>query len=223
MFDMIRADLRRKRMAFGIRPQDQTFFRRWITPMLEFGTFTVISYRFGRWAYSVKIPVIRQILIGMYLFGDAFVVAVTGMKVHPETEVGPGLVIHTFSCVHILAKKIGHSCTVNQGVAIANVRGAGRPVVGNNCYFGAGSKVMGGVTLGDNVVVAANSLVITDVPSNCTVMGVPARIISREVSSPYLRAPLTPVATSTTVNPPSPQQTPAAAEPAAEPATTVAE
>lgn len=199
MFELIRADLDRKRRSYGVRPEDKTFFRQWITPFLEFGTFTVISYRFGRWAYGVKIPVIRQVLIALYLFGDAFQVAVTGMKVHPESDIGPGLVIHTFSCVHVLAKRIGHSCTINSGVSIANVRGSGRPTVGNNCYFGAGCKVMGGVTIGDNVVVAANSLVINDVPSGCTVMGVPARIISREVSSPYLKTPVIPeVAAATT-------------------------
>ena len=194
---MISSDLRRKRMAYGVRPQDKTFFRHWVTPLLEFGTWAVFSYRFGRWAYSIKVPLVRQFLIGLHLFSDTVIVAITGMKVHPETEIGPGLVIHTFSCVHVLAKKIGHSCTINQGVSIANVRGSGRPTIGNNCYFGAGCKVMGGITLGDNVVVAANSLVISDVPSGCTVMGVPARIISREVSSPYLKAPVAPVPTST--------------------------
>jgi len=208
-------------MAYGVRPQDKTFFRHWVTPLLEFGTFTVISYRFGRWAYSVKIPVIRQILILMYLFGDAVVVAVTGMKVHPESEIGPGLVIHTFSCVHVLAKKIGHSCTINQGVSIANVRSSGRPTVGDNCYFGAGCKVMGGVTVGDNVVVAANSLVISDVPNGCTVMGVPARIISREVSSPYLKAPVVPVAAPTTPAPKEPAASTNSTSPA-QPATTTA-
>jgi serine O-acetyltransferase len=198
MFETIRADLARKRRSYGVRPEDNTFFRQWITPFLEFGTFTVVVYRFGRWAYGVKIPVIRQILIALYLFIDVFCVAVTGMKVHPESEIGPGLIIHTFSCVHVLVKRMGHSCTINQGVSLANVRGSGRPTIGNNCYFGAGCKVMGGVTLGDNVVVAANSLVITDVPSGCTVMGVPARIISREVTSPYLKTPLAPVTTAAT-------------------------
>ena len=198
MFETIRADFARKRLAYGVRPEDNTFFRQWITPFLEFGTFTVIVYRFGRWAYGVKIPVIRQILIALYLFIDVFCVAVTGMKVHPESEIGPGLIIHTFSCVHVLVKRMGHSCTINQGVSLANVRGSGRPVIGNNCYFGAGCKVMGGVTLGDNVVVAANSLVISDVPSDCTVMGVPARIISREVTSPYLKTPLVPLTPATT-------------------------
>jgi len=190
MFEMIRADLRRKRMAYGVRPEDKTFFRHWITPLLEFGTLTVISYRFGRWAYSVKIPVIRQLLILTHLVSDTICVAITGMKVHPESDIGPGLVIHTFSCVHVLVKTMGHSCTINQGVALANVRGAGRPIIGDNCYFGAGCKVMGNVTIGDNVVVAANSLVVSDVPSNCTVMGVPARIISREAVSPYLKNPI---------------------------------
>jgi len=198
MFETIRADFARKRLAYGVRPEDNTFFRQWITPFLEFGTFTVLVYRFGRWAYGVKIPVIRQILIALYLFIDVFCVAVTGMKVHPESEIGPGLIIHTFSCVHVLVKRMGHSCTINQGVSLANVRGSGRPVIGNNCYFGAGCKVMGGVTLGDKVVVAANSIVISDVPSDCTVMGVPARIISREVTSPYLKTPLVPLTPATT-------------------------
>ena len=67
-----------------------------------------------------------------------------------------------------------------------SVRGTGWPTIGNNVYLGAGCKVMGGVTIGDNVVVSANSLVIADVPSNCTVLGVPARIISRHPLAPSI-------------------------------------
>ncbi len=190
MFENIRADLDRKQSSFGVRPQDKTFFRRWITPFLEFGTFAVVVYRFGYWAYTVKIPVIRQLLIGLYLLVDVFCMMVTGIKIQRESEIGPGLVIHCFSCIHILVARMGHSCTVNQGVSLANIRGSGRPTIGNNCYFGAGCRVLGGVTVGDNVVVSANSLVITDVPSGCTVLGVPARIISRETASPYLKTPV---------------------------------
>lgn len=192
MFDNIRADLNRKRRSFGVRPEDQTIFRQWITPFLEFGTFAVLVYRFGRWAYSIKIPILRQLLIGIWLLLDVVCAIVTGIKVHPESDIGPGLIIHTFSCIHVLVKQMGHSCTINQGVSLATIRGAGRPVIGNNCYFGAGCKVMGGITIGDNVVVSANSLVVSDVPSGCTVMGVPARIISREVVSPYLKTPIVP-------------------------------
>ncbi len=107
MFELIRADLHRKRQSYGVRPEDKTFFRQWITPFLEFGTIAVIVYRFGRWAYGIRIPVIRQILIAIYLFVDVFCVAVTGIKIHPESEIGPGLVIHTFSCIHVLVKAHG--------------------------------------------------------------------------------------------------------------------
>ena len=103
----------------------------------------------------------------------------TGIHIHRESDIGPGLVVHNCSGIFVLAKRIGHSCTVNQGVSVVSVRGTGWPTIGNNVYLGAGCKVMGGVTIGDNVVVSANSLVIADVPSNCTVLGVPARIISR--------------------------------------------
>lgn len=191
MFELIRADLQRKRAGFGIRPEDQTFFRKCITPFLEFGTIAVLVYRFGSWAYTVRIPIIRQILIALYLIVNVMCMAVTGIHIARETKIGPGLVIHNFSSILVLADEIGHSCTLNQSVSIMNARGNGRPQIGNNCYFGAGCKVVGRVTIGDNVVVSANSLVLTDVPSNATVLGIPARVISREVTSPYLKNPIT--------------------------------
>jgi len=189
MFETIRADIDRKMRGYGVRPQDKRFFRKRITPLLEFGTVAVIVHRFGRWVYSLKIPVIRQVMIFIYLVINTICLAITGIHVQRESDIGPGLVIHNSNCIFILAKRIGHSCTVNQGVSVASVRGTGWPTLGNNVYLGAGCKVMGGVTVGDNVVVSANSLVVVDVPSNCTVMGVPARIISRETVSPYLKSP----------------------------------
>jgi serine O-acetyltransferase len=189
MFENIRSDLERKMRGYGVRRQDQSFFRKRITPLLEFGTLAVIVHRFGRWVYKIKIPVIRQLMIFIYLVVNTVCLAITGIHVHRESDIGPGLVIHNSNCIFILATKIGHSCTVNQGVSIASVRGTGWPTLGNNVYLGAGCKVMGGVTVGDNVVVSANSLVIADVPSDCTVLGVPARIISRQTVSPYLKSP----------------------------------
>ena len=192
MFETIRADIDRKIKSYGVRPQDMTFFRKRITPLLELGTIAVVVHRFGRWCYSVKIPVIRQILIAIYLVVNTICLSVTGIHVHRESDIGPGLVIHNCMGIFLLAKRIGHSCTVNQGVSVTSIRGTGWPTIGNNVFLAAGSKVMGGVTVGDNVVVSGNSLVISDVPSNCTVLGVPARIISRETVSPYLETPVVP-------------------------------
>lgn len=197
MFELIRSDLNRKIRGFGIRPEDQTFFRKRIAPFLEFGTFAVLVYRFGSWAYTIEIPIIRQILMTLYLFLNAFCMAVTGIHIGRENKIGPGLVVHNFCGILVLAKEIGHSCTLNQGASIMNVRGVGRATIGNNCYFGAGCKVVGAVTIGDNVVVGVNSVVVTDVPTGATVFGVPARVISREATSAYLKHPCMPMPSET--------------------------
>ena len=190
MFETIRADINRKIRAYGVRPKDKTFFRKRITPLLELGTSAVVVYRFGRWAYNLNIPVFRQLMIGIYLLLNTVCLMLTGIHIHRESEIGPGLVVHNCCGIFILATRIGHSCTVNQGVSVGSVRGTGWPTIGNNVYLAAGCKIMGGVTIGDNVVVSANSLVVSDVPSNCTVMGVPARIISLKPASAYLKSPV---------------------------------
>ena len=83
---------------------------------------------------------------------------------------------------------IGENCIVYQGVNVAHLRhfrGTGRakgrsaPRIGKNVYLASGCKVLGNVVIGDNVVVGANSVVVTSVPDNYTVFGVPARIIVR--------------------------------------------
>ena len=192
MFETIRADINRKIRAYGVRPQDQTFFRKRITPLLELGTLAVVVYRFGRWAYSLKLPVLRQLMIAIYLVVNQLCLMMSGAHLQVESDIGPGLIVHNAVGVLILVKRMGHSCTLTQDVSIGTIRGEVRPTIGNNVFFGAGSKVFGPVTIGDNVVVCPNSFVAGDVPSNCTVMGVPARIISREVVSAYLKSPIIP-------------------------------
>ena len=132
MFENIRKDIDRKIRGYGVRPQDKTFFRKRVTPLLELGTAAVVVYRFGRWVYSIKIPVLRQLLIFIYLVVNTVCLMLTGIHIHWESEIGPGLVVHNCSCIFILAKRIGHSCTINQGVSVASVRGTGWPTIGNN-------------------------------------------------------------------------------------------
>jgi len=192
MFETIRADINRKIRAYGVRPQDQTFFRKRIAPVLELGTLAVVVYRFGRWAYSLEFPVVRQLMIVIYLVVNQLCLMMTGAHLQVESDIGPGLIVHNSVGVLILVKRMGHSCTLTQDVSIGNIRGEGRPTIGNNVFFGAGCKVFGNLTIGDNVVVCPNSFVGGDVPSNCTVLGVPARIISRDPVSPYLKSPIVP-------------------------------
>lgn len=93
-------------------------------------------------------------------------------------KIGGGLFIqHGFATV-IAAKEIGTHCFVNQQVTIG-YNGDKAPTLGNNVMITCGAKVLGGVTIGNNVIVGANSVVVKDIPSDVTVVGVPARIIKR--------------------------------------------
>ena len=93
-------------------------------------------------------------------------------------DIGPGLFLqHGFATI-VDAKSIGRDCWINQQVTVG-YSGPGNPVIGDNVTIRAGAKVLGGITIGDNVVIGANAFVAKDVPANCVVAGVPARIIRR--------------------------------------------
>ncbi|MBP3453510.1 MAG: transferase [Clostridia bacterium] len=79
--------------------------------------------------------------------------------------------------VHMKAR-IGINCTIYHQVTIASSNG-GTPVIGDNVLIGSGAKVLGGVTIGNNVKIGANAVVVHDIPDNCTVVGVPAKIVKR--------------------------------------------
>lgn len=94
---------------------------------------------------------------------------------------GPGLYVRYGVGTIIGARGIGENCWISQGVTIGyKDENSGLPLIGNNVFIGAGSKILGPVTIEDNVIVGANSVVIEDVPANCTVAGIPARIIKQD-------------------------------------------
>lgn len=93
-------------------------------------------------------------------------------------DIGPGLFFqHGFATI-VAARRIGSDCWINQQVTIG-YQGSKNPVIGDRVKILAGAKVIGGVTLGNDVTVGANAVVVRDVPDGCTVVGVPARIIKR--------------------------------------------
>jgi len=95
-------------------------------------------------------------------------------------KIGPRLFIqHGFSTI-ITAHSIGADCWVNQQVTIGFTAGGGAPTIGDRVIINAGAKVLGGITVGSDVVIGANAVVVKNVPSNVTVVGVPAYIVRRD-------------------------------------------
>lgn len=169
MLENVRADLEHARIINGL---PAGWFNRWVKTPLHPGTVGVLSYRFACWAHRVRIPVLRQVLIVASALFRVFVDFVLGVEISVKADIGPGLVVHTAHGVYIAATRIGRNCVVQHGVAITE----GVRSIGDNVYFGSGAKVIGGAAIGNNVRVVANSVVMTDVPDNLTVVGVPARI-----------------------------------------------
>lgn len=100
----------------------------------------------------------------------------TGIQIPPNTF-GKGLQIWHYGPIVINpAAKVGDYATIYPGVVIG-AKENGMPVIGDHCFIGAGCKVLGGVSVGNNVTIAPNAVVVKDVPDNCVVAGVPAKII----------------------------------------------
>lgn len=93
-------------------------------------------------------------------------------------DIGPGLfILHGFATI-VNAEKIGANCRIFQQVTIGYSEDK-RPILGDNVRVYAGAKVIGGITIGNNVLIGANAVVIKNVPDDCTVVGVPAWIVRK--------------------------------------------
>ena len=105
----------------------------------------------------------------------------TGIEIHPGAKIGKRLVIdHGMGIVIGETAEIGDDCLIFHGVTLGGTGkdvGKRHPTIGNNVLIGAGAKVLGPFTVGDNSRVAANSVVLSEIPPNSTAVGVPARII----------------------------------------------
>jgi len=168
MFNTLRADIHEARKINVGSSWAEQHIKVWLQP----GMAAVVCYRYRRWVMSVRVPIVRQLLSAFGLVWGYWTAALTGVDIAPVADIGPGFVVHTAHGVLVGGVTLGSNCIVQTGVTLTY--GTGR--VGNNVYFGPGAKVIGHARIGNNVVVVANSLVMTDVPDNTTVIGVPARI-----------------------------------------------
>ena len=95
----------------------------------------------------------------------------------PKNVFGPGLcLVHRGTVVVSPLAKVGANCRIHPSTSIGDYNGS--PTLGDNVYIGPGAKLYGPITIGDNVAVGANAVVTSSFGPNCTVGGIPARVLS---------------------------------------------
>jgi serine O-acetyltransferase len=132
---------------------------------------------------SVKNRVLRAPLSILYRFLFRRVRNGYGIELPYSVTLGRRIIIEHQGAIVIHGNcVIGDECIIRQGVTIGN-RYLNRPLeaprLGRRVNLGAGAKILGGITLGDDVVVGANAVVLNDVPSGITVVGIPAKPLSK--------------------------------------------
>jgi serine O-acetyltransferase len=153
--------------------------RLWLNPAI----WAITIYRFGNWLYRAHPFILFRVPLKiLYFFAYMFSEVVMEMCLDPQATIGGGLYIAHIGGIHINPEAvIGSYCDIAHRVTIgASAMGRlGSPVLGDKVYIGTGATLVGKIKIGSGAKIAANTLVITNVPEGATVMGVPGRIIMR--------------------------------------------
>ena len=141
------------------------------------GFHALLAYRLSHWLHAHGVPFIPRALSQLARW-------LTGIEIHPAARIGTGFFIdHGMGVVIGETAEIGDYVTLFQGVTLGGTgkeRGKRHPTLGNHVVVGAGAKILGGIRIGDNVKIGANSVVLKSIPANSTVIGVPARVVKTE-------------------------------------------
>lgn len=135
-------------------------------------------YRIANWLYKHHVPFLPKFIWRLqYLLFNSSVPA--SCEIGKGTKFGYGgiaVVLHARTV-------IGKNCMIGQDVTIGGKSGWYEvPVIGDNVHISAGARILGPVRIGNNVIIGANAVVVKDVPDNCIVAGIPAKIIKENIS-----------------------------------------
>ena len=137
----------------------------------------IMRHRVAHWLYERKFYFLAR-------WYSQRTVRKTGTEIHPGATIGKGLFIdHGNGVIIGETTIIGDNVTLYQGVTLGGTgkeQGKRHPTIGNNVMISAGAKVLGSFTVGENSKIGAGSVVLSEVPPNCTVVGVPGRVVKRD-------------------------------------------
>ncbi len=147
--------------------------------LLAQGFWALQIYRFGHARFKYTSKLIRWPWAFVHVILSKFSEILFGVFIGAKAEIGQRFVIEHFGAIVIHGSTvIGDDCIIRQGVTIGNRHQNSpldSPVIGSRVNVGAGAKILGKVTIGNDVDIGANAVVIKDVPSNHTAVGVPAK------------------------------------------------
>jgi len=139
------------------------------------GLHAIWLHRIANWLHRRGVPVIPRLLSHFGRF-------ITGIEIHPGATVGRRVFIdHGMGTVIGETSEIGDDVLLYQGVTLGGTgkqRGKRHPTLGNNVVVGVGAQILGAITIGDGSKVGAGAVVLKDVPPDCTVVGVPGRVVA---------------------------------------------
>ena len=151
--------------------------RDWTKP----GFRAVAAHRFGNWRMRVRPKVLRAPFSMIYRAMFRRCRNVYGIELPFSVALGRRVIIEHQGAIVIHGNcQIGDDCIIRQGVTLGNKsldRPMDAPVLGRRVNVGAGAKILGAVTIGDDAVIGANAVVLCDVPAAATAVGIPARVI----------------------------------------------
>lgn len=142
------------------------------------GFHAIFLHRINHLLWGAGIPVVPRLLSHITRF-------LTGIEIHPAARISPGLVIdHGMGVVIGETAEIGENCLLYQGVTLGGTgkeKGKRHPTLKDNVVIGSGAKILGAITIGNNVIIGANSVVLKPVPDNAIVVGVPGRVTRKKI------------------------------------------
>lgn len=151
--------------------------RNWLEVLFCYpGLQALLFHRLAHWLHFIGIPFIPRLISHISRF-------ITGIEIHPGATIGQGVFIdHGMGVVIGETAIVGDYALIYQGVTLGGTgkeSGKRHPTLGECVVVGAGAKVLGNLQIGNNVRIGAGSVVLRDVPSDCTVVGIPGRVIYR--------------------------------------------
>lgn len=171
MFKRIREDIE---VIFENDPAARTYLEVILTYS---GLHAIWAHRIAHFFYKRKLYFIARLISQISRF-------FTGIEIHPGAKIGRRFFIdHGMGIVIGETCEIGDNVTIYQGVTLGGTgheKGKRHPTIEDNVLIATGAKVLGAITIGENSKVGAGSVVLKDVPPNCTVVGIPGRIVKQD-------------------------------------------